>query len=294
MNLRSVVLNTIGATAFLALISVNANGQAGGSARATSASHVAAEMTKGKLNPSETKPGDKVALKLKDDVKSNGDVVLKKGTTIDGVVRSVRTVEGKGQASGQAQSMMEIDWFAPAVQGRAAQQLSIALQSVNQVNRLYEQRAAEGSDDFGFIGGGSVAAAPSVTRAPGGGGLLGGTVGGAVGATTSVVGGVGSTVGSTVSSTARTSTQSNASLLSMPSVMAVDQQTAAAMESSFGSSSSSQLFRVGHGQLITAGGSKQSVELFSHLSNDTVITSPSKNFEISSGAQMQLLVGVSK
>ena len=253
MNLRSAVLNAIGATAFLALISVNANGQAGGSARATSASHVAAEMTKGKLNPSETKPGDKVALQLKDDVKSNGDVVLKKGTTIDGVVRSVKTVEGKGQASGQAQSMMEIDWFAPAAQGRAAQQLSIALQSVNQVNRLYEQRAAEGSDDFGFIGAGSAS-----------------------------------------TTAARTSTPSNASLLSMPSVMAVDQQTAAALESSFGPSSSIQLFRVGHGQLITAGGSKQSVELFSHLSNDTVITSPSRNFEISSGAQMQLLIGVSK
>ena len=288
MNLQSAVLNTIGATAFLALISANANGQAGGSARATSASHVAAEMTKGKLNPSETKPGDKVALKLKDDVKSNGDVILKKGTTIDGVVRSVKTVEGKGQASGHAQSMMEIDWFAPAAQGRAAQQLSIALQSVNQVNRLYEQRAAEGSDDFGFIGAGSASAAPVATRSGGGGGaLLGGAVG-AVGAT------VGSTVGAASTTVARTSTQSNVSLLSMPSVMAVDQQTAAALESSFGSSSSGQLFRVGQGQLITAGGSKQSVELFSHLSNDTVITSPSRNFEISSGAQMQLLIGVSK
>ena len=41
-------------------------------------------------------------------------------------------------------------------------------------------------------------------------------------------------------------------------------------------------------------GLKQSVDLFSHLSNDTVITSPYENFEISSGAQMQLLVGVKK
>ena len=48
------------------------------------------------------------------------------------------------------------------------------------------------------------------------------------------------------------------------------------------------------GELVSAAGSKQSVELFSHLSNDTMITSPSKDFEISSGAQMQLLVGVSK
>ncbi|PYS01975.1 MAG: hypothetical protein DMG12_14530 [Acidobacteria bacterium] len=36
------------------------------------------------------------------------------------------------------------------------------------------------------------------------------------------------------------------------------------------------------------------LEIFSHLRNDTVIVSHSKNFNISSGALMQLLVGVSK
>jgi hypothetical protein len=286
MNLRSVALHTIGATAILACVGVNANAQVKSNARATSATHASAEMTKGKLNPSETKPGDKVALQLKNDVKSNGDVVLKKGTTITGVVRSVKSVEAKGKSSGQAQSMMEIEWFAPAVQGKAAQQLSIALQSVTQVNRFYDQRQAEGSDDFGFSGG---AAVPVAARPSGGGGLLGGavaTVGGAVGATADVAG--------TAGTVTRTTTQSNAALLNMPSVVAVDNQTASNLESNFGTSSSSPLFRVGRGELVSAGGSKQSVELFSHLSNDTMITSPSKDFEISSGAQMQLLVGVSK
>jgi hypothetical protein len=46
--------------------------------------------------------------------------------------------------------------------------------------------------------------------------------------------------------------------------------------------------------LVAAGGTRESLDLFSHLNNDTVITSPSKNFEISSGARMQLLVGVKK
>lgn len=287
MNFRSVALHTIGATAFLAWISINANAQVSGNARATSATHASAEMTKGKLNPSETKPGDKVALRLKDDVKSNGDVVLKKGTTITGVVRSVKSLETKSQGSGQAQSMMEIEWLAPAAQGRAAQQVSIALQSVTQVNRLYEERQAEASDDFGFVGGGS--ASPVVARPSGGGG--GGLLGGAVGG---VAAGVGSTVGAASTTASRTTAQSNAALLNMPSVMAVDHQTASSLASNFGTSSSSPLFRVGHGELVSAGGSKQSVELFSHLSNDTMITSPSKDFEISSGAQMQLLVGVSK
>ena len=87
--------------------------------------------------------------------------------------------------------------------------------------------------------------------------------------------------------------RANAALLNMPSVTAVDTKTASSLESSFGMSSS-QLFKVGHSEWIPAGGSKQSVDLFSHLSNDTMITSVSKDFEISSGAQMQLLVGVSK
>ncbi len=253
MNLRSVALHTIGATVSLVWIGITANAQVSGNARAASATHAAAEMTKGKLSPSETKPGDKVALRLKDDVKANGNVVLKKGTTITGVVRSVKSLETKGQGSGQAQSMMEIEWLAPAAQGRAAQQLSIALQSVTQANRLDKQGQAEGSDDFVVAGG----AAASSTAS-------------------------------------RTNAQSNAALLNMPSVMAVDHQTASSLESNFGTTSSSPLFRVGHGELVSAAGSKQSVELFSHLSNDTMITSLSKDFEISSGAQMQLLVGVSK
>jgi len=55
-----------------------------------------------------------------------------------------------------------------------------------------------------------------------------------------------------------------------------------------------KLFKVGHGELVASGGVRESVDLFSHLNNDTVITSPSKNFEISSGARMQLLVGIRK
>ncbi len=307
MNLRSVATHALGAAFLLASVTLSSNAQAAGSAQANSATHVAAEMTKGKLNPAESKPGDTVALKLKDDVKSNGEVVLKKGTTITGVVRNVKQADAKaskGEAKGQALSMMEVEWLAPAAQGKAAQNLSIALQSVTQVNPIYQhEHSSSASDDFGFAGGGaaSTAVARPVSNSGGqGGGLLGG-VGGTLGATgglaTGAVGGVGSGVGS-VSGAAtpatRASGQSNVALLSMPSVVAVDHQTSSAIESSLGTASSGQLFKVGHGELVTAGGSQQSVDLFSHLSNDTVITSPGKNFEISSGAQMQLLVGVNR
>jgi len=37
-----------------------------------------------------------------------------------------------------------------------------------------------------------------------------------------------------------------------------------------------------------------SLDLFFHLGNDTVIASGNPNFEISSGARMQMLVGVNR
>lgn len=308
MNLRSIGINALWATAIVALMGLHSNAQVGGSAQANSATHVAAEMTKGKLNPAETKPGDKVALRLKEDVKSNGEVVLTKGATVDGVVKSVKRVDGKSGDKGQAQSMMEIEWLAPAAQGKDAQQLSIALQSVTQVNPLYQRRQAESSgDDWGTSSRSSIAgsAAGSVANSSGsaGGGLLGGvgsTVGGVVGATTGVAADVAGSAGAVTSTaaantSARAAGHSNAALLNMPTVVAADHQTTASLENTFGmSSSSQQLFKVGRGELVSAGGSKQSLDIFSHLSNDTLITSSSKNFEISSGAQMQLLVGVNK
>jgi hypothetical protein len=256
MNFRSRQLLTIGATVCLALIGLN-DAHAQKRRRApekrsvlvNSASHVSAEMAKGTLRPSETKPGDEVALRLTDDVKANGDVVLKKGTRITGIVRNVKSTEMKGQQ----QSMMEIEWFAPPLQGKVARQLSIALQAVTEVGRLTEEPSSKNVEQFRFK----------------------------------------PTDGARNTPEPRGPARANAALVNMPSVIAVDQKTASSLESSFGTSAT-QLFKVGHSEWITAGGSKQSVELFSHLSNDTLITSASKDFEITSGAQMQLLVGVSK
>ncbi len=262
MTCRSAELCSIGAILCLALLGQNAHAQAHARAHArakrsaqpvvfaNSASHVLAEMTRGTLKPSETKPGDEILLRLKDDVKANGDVVLKKGTAITGVVRNVKTIEARRQA----QSMMQIEWFAPPIQAKVPRQLSIALQSISPVNRPAQPQ----SGDVEPLPVTHVSASRNVTAA------------------------------------AQTSAPSNAALLNMPSVIAVDTKTASSIESSFDTSSSGQLYKVGHSEWITTGGSKQSVELFSHLSNDTMIASPGKDFEISSGAQMQLLVGVSK
>jgi hypothetical protein len=290
MNFRATGKYAVGALALPAFMTLAALPS---HAQANSASHVTAEMTKGKLSPAESKPCDTVAIKLKDDVRSNGVVVLKKGTTITGVVRNVKRVDSKGEKAesrGQAQSMLEVEWLAPAVQSRAAQSLSFAIQSVFQ----QEQNERFG-DDFGLASSAAGSSTASLPARTGSGAALLGSAGSAVAAAavpTSAVSTVSATSSST--STPGASGRSNVALLSMPSVVALDQQSSAAIESWLGTPSSGQLFRVGHGELISAGGSKQSVDLYSHLSNDTVITSPGKAFEISSGAQMQMLVGVNR
>src|SRR5262249_4098169 len=146
----------------------------------------------------------------------------------------------------------DIEWLVPTPQGHGVQGVSLALQSVIQINRESEYQQKNPPDDLNFVR----AASPNSSN---------------------VVNG-----------------RSNLALLSMPSVVAVNPQTSANIETMLGVETPGQLFKVGHGRLVSSSGSKDSVDLYSHLTNDTVITSPSSKFEISSGAQMQMLVGVNR
>jgi hypothetical protein len=238
-------------------------------------SSVSAELVKGKLNPSSSKPGDKIAVRLNDDVRSNGTVLLKKGTTITGIVKNSRQVDSKSK--GGAQSMMEIEWLAPEASGAATQKLNVAMQSLAYTNPLFAQQQNEES---GFAGAG--AAAPRVAPQSGGGVQ---SAGAGVGGT------VASGAGSTVSAAGQTATGLSASPTIPSASPLADVGTASSLHDNFGISNG-PLYTMGHGQVITAEGTRNNVDLFSHLSNDTVITSPGRNFEVSSGAQMQLLVGV--
>src|SRR4026208_1183669 len=92
----------------------------------------------------------------------------------------------------------------------------------------------------------------------------------------------------------RTSGQPNIALKSMPSVVRLDQKSTWTIGTSLSASESEDLFRVGRGQLLTSSGAPQIVDVFSRLCNDTVITSVSPDFDISSGVQIQLLVGVTR
>ena len=252
MSLRTVANCVNSAAIFVASFAAVCSAQVNTPAHANSATHVAAEMIKGSFSTTASKPGDMVAIQLKEDLRSNGEIVFKKGTAINGVIRSVSRAEGQGDWKSEAQSMIDVEWLVPAPQGRGVRGVSFTLQSVIQHNQAAEYEQNNSSDDLSLVR----AAVPHSSTPVNG--------------------------------------RSNVALLSMPSVVAADQQTSASIETTLGRETSEQLFKVGHGQLVSSGGSKESVELYSHLTNDTVITSPSNNFEISSGAQLQMLVGVNR
>src|SRR5947207_711998 len=150
MSVRSVSNRVISAATLLAAIALVCNAQINAPARANSASHVAVEMIDGKLNPTDSKRGNTVAIRLNEDVRSSGEVIFKKGTTITGVITSVSSAE-KGDWKSGAQSVIDIEWQVPAPQGRGVQGVSFTLQSIIQSNAGSEHRQTGSSDDFSFM-----------------------------------------------------------------------------------------------------------------------------------------------
>jgi len=144
------------------------------------------------LDTKSCKPGDRVAAKLTEDVKSDGKVVVRKGSMLVGHV-----TEAQARAKGNADSRLGIV-FDKAVL-KSGQELSFngAVQAMAPPVSATLSAAGDESSSIGATGpisGGGGA------RRSGGGGLLGGatsTVGGAASATTPVLGRATGTVAST-------------------------------------------------------------------------------------------------
>jgi hypothetical protein len=206
------------------------------------ASNVAAEVAQGRLNPASTKPGDAIVLRLLDDVKTNGEIVLKKGAVIVGFVRSVNCIGGDENSP-----FIEVDWTSRELQTNSDFQVMLAVQAAYQT--IINDDSTTAADEA------LMRAASTGTPAP---------------------------------------LKTNVALLKMPSVVRADDQTRASLQRALGTASGSQLFQTGRGKVVGSGGSQVSINMFSHLNNDTVFVSRAKDFEISAGAQLQLLVGVAR
>src|SRR5215472_9562584 len=182
-----------------------------------SATTVDAEVVKGKLSPAKSKPGDEITVKLNEDLKSNGNIVLKKGSTITAIVRRVKSVEEKNEST-QLQSLIEIQWLTPANPYASSQDLMVAVQSLSQLSLLARQQTDSDGD----------------TSSPG----------------TPSAGALNDPSGVTGSFVH----QSNAALLRMPSVVEADPKTVSALHTNLGMSEDQQLFQTGHGQIVTPSG----------------------------------------
>lgn len=168
------------------------------SAALASGTTLQAALTK-PVDAKKAKPGDQVTAKLTQDVKSNGQVVLHKGSKLTGHV-----TEAQARSKGQAESKLGIVFDKVQLKGGEEASVNAMIQAL--APPVHAAALAD-ADETGSLsspmgGGGSVA---------GGGGLVGGvtrgttsTLGSATGTVSSAGGGAVAGVNSTVNSAAGT------------------------------------------------------------------------------------------
>jgi hypothetical protein len=164
--------------------SAKASGNAGNAASSSlsSGTNVQAELTKS-LDAKKAKVGDQVTAKVTQDVKSNGQVVVRKGSKLVGHV-----TEAKARSQGESESRLGIAFDRAVLKDGQEIAFNAVVQALAPA-----VHAAGSADDNAMIGG----TAPAPMPSSGGGGASGGAMGGPAGA-------LGSTVGRTVGNTAGT------------------------------------------------------------------------------------------
>lgn len=176
----------------------NSHDQDSLSAALASGATLQAELTK-PVDAKKAKPGDPVSAKLTQDVKSNGHVVLHKGSKLAGHV-----TEAQARGKGQAESKLGIVFDKAQLKGGEEASINAVIQALAPPARA---TALAGADEAGSLSAPMGGAAP----AAGGGGLVGGvtrgatsTLGGATGSVSNVGGGAVGSVNSTLNGAAGT------------------------------------------------------------------------------------------
>ena len=146
-----------------------------------------AELTKS-LDAKKAKPGDEVTAKATQDVKSNGQIVVRKGSKLVGHV-----TEAQARSKENAESKLGIA-FDHAVLKDGSQ---VNFNAVVQALAAAQTSSVPVAEDGGMASGSGMARQQPM----GGGGLVGGVTGSATSAVGSTVGGVANTAGSVAGST---------------------------------------------------------------------------------------------
>jgi hypothetical protein len=162
------------------------------------------------VDAKKNKPGDEVTARNTQAAKSDGKVVIPKGSKLVGHV-----TEAKARTKGESESALGIMFDRAILKDGREVPLHVAIQAVSAAQSA---AALSGGDDqlMSPMGGGSASGsgrASSSGRASGSGGLLSGatsTAGGATGVVTQTTGAVGQTAGGTVGGTLNSATSATA------------------------------------------------------------------------------------
>ncbi len=246
----------------------NASAQAGkNSASVAQGSTMNAVLTK-PVDCKKNKPGDTVTGKTTENTKSDGEVVIPKGSKLVGHV-----TEAKARGKGESESSLGIVFDKAILKNGQEVPLNANIQALAAAETM-----ASGSldtPDLGASGLGSASGSGSARS--GGGSLVGGvasTAGGAVGGVTNTAANVGGTAGGTVGSTVNAA-GSTTSTLGSTSRGAVGGLNAAGQLTS----NSQGVFGLNGLNLNAAG---------SNSTQGSLITSTSRNVHLDSGTRMLL------
>jgi hypothetical protein len=214
------------------------------------------------LDSRKNKPGDTVTAKVTEDVKQNGQVVLHKGSMLEGHV-----TEAQARAHGDSESALGVAFDHARTKGGQEVPLQLGVQALASA----ETASTATIDNDAFASAGAVGSAGGGARAAGGGlvGGAGSAVGSTAGAAGHAAGGVGRTVGS-VGGAATSATSATGSVAG---------QAGGLDAAGHLMSNSSGVFGL------------QGMSLTSNLSNATqgsVVASTGKSVQLSSGTQMVL------
>jgi hypothetical protein len=234
----------------------------GGAAALSSGTTLQAELSKG-LDCKKAKPGDEVSAKLTQDVKSDGNVVLHKGSRLVGHV-----TEAQARSKENAESKLGIVFDKAVLKGGQELAFNGAIQALAPPAQNSLSAAADESANMagsGMARGGNM-----------GGSRGGGPLSGAVGSVNSTVGGAASSVGNTAGSVTGSATGAVGST--------VNNTAGTAVNGAINSTSHGVVGMQGLALATAATGNAQG----------SVISSATHNVKLDAGTQMVLQVTAGK
>jgi hypothetical protein len=220
------------------------------------------------VDAKKNKPGDEVTAKTTEAMKSDGKVIIPKGSTLKGHV-----TQASARGTGESQSTLGFAFDRAVTSDGREVPVNFTVQAISAAESAASSSSSLG--DGAFSSGGAASGGVSGGGHSAGGGLLGGvgsTAGGAVGGATGVVGNAGGAANGTLN----TATNAGGSL------------AGSTRGATGGLNSAGQLTSNSHGVFGLNGLNLQTVASGSGNAQGTVITSPEKNVHLDSGTQLLL------